>query len=143
MKNVRHIGIVVSNLQKSLEFYEKLLGLKIKVQAFEEGNYIDAMLGQTNVRVTTVKMLADDGQTLIELLKFWHPEVKKEPAPPMFKIGPTHVAFTVDNLELTCHRLAAARVPFVSSIVTAPSGKAKAVFCRDPDGTLIELVEEL
>lgn len=143
MKAVRHTGIVVNNLQKSLKFYRDLLGLKVKTRAVEFGNYIDRMNGKNAIRVTTVKMSADNGPTLVELLKFDMPKVKSKKAPGPFKIGPTHLAFTVDNLEKVYQKLLANGVHFNCPPVTPPNGKAKATFCKDPDGALIELVEEL
>lgn len=143
MKTVRHFGIVVSNLQKSLEFYKDLLGLKVKIQAVEFGNYIDQLNGKPAILVTTVKMSADDGPTLIELLKFERPEIKSEKATGPFKIGPTHIAFTVENLEKIYKKFSANGVHFNCPPIIPPNSKAKVTFCKDPDGTLIELVEEL
>ncbi len=143
MKGVRHTGIVVSDLKKSLYFYQDLLGLKVKIRADEFGNHIDQMNGKTGILVTTVKMLADDGPTLIELLKFERPEIKSEKAIGPFKIGPTHIAFTVDNLEELYKKLLANGVHFNCPPLIPPNGKVKVTFCKDPDGTLVELVEEL
>ena len=143
MKTVRHIGIVVNDLKKSMHFYGDLLGLKVKIQAVESGDYIDQLNEGTAILVTTVKMSADNGPTLVELLKFDMPKVKSEKTPGPFEIGPTHVAFTVDNLDEIYERLSAANVLFNCKPLVAPGGKAKVTFCHDPDGTLIELVEEL
>ena len=72
VRNVRHFGIVVSNVERSLRFYRDLLGLKIVTIAEESGSYIDNMLALSNVVVKTVKMSAQEGGTLLELLEF-HP----------------------------------------------------------------------
>lgn len=143
MKSIRHAGIVVNDLEKSLKFYRDLLGLKVKTRAVELGDYIDQMNGKTGILVTTVKMSADEGSTLVELLKFDWPEVKPEKATGPFKIGPTHIAFTVANLEEVYRDLLANGVHFNCPPIIPPNGKAKVTFCQDPDGTLIELVEEL
>ena len=37
IKNIRHTGIVVKNLNKSLNFYKNLLGFKIKKRMIESG----------------------------------------------------------------------------------------------------------
>ena len=65
---VRHFGIVVSNMERSLEFYRDLLGLKIERSMNESGSFLDNMLNLENVKVKTVKMSAPNGITLIELL---------------------------------------------------------------------------
>jgi len=130
-------------MEKSLEFYRDLLDLKVKMRAVEFGDYIDQMNGRAAILVTTVKMSADDGPTLIELLKFERPKVKSEKATGPFKIGPTHIAFTVENLEGLYKKLSANKVHFNCPSIIPPNGKAKVTFCKDPDGTLVELVEEL
>ena len=44
IKDVRHIGIVVNDMDISLKFYKDLLGLKIKSLAEEEGEFLDNMI---------------------------------------------------------------------------------------------------
>ena len=67
MKAVRHTGIVVSDLEKAINFYVDLLGLNVTRESEESGEYIDKILGLKNARLTTVKMAAEDGN-LVELL---------------------------------------------------------------------------
>ena len=70
IKEVRHFGIVVSNLEKSLKFYRDLLGLKILTNMNESGEFIDNILSLNNIQVKTVKMESMGGGTLIELLEY-------------------------------------------------------------------------
>ncbi len=142
MAGIRHTGIVVSDLDKSLGFYQDLLGLRIVKRMDESGEYIDNMCALKGVKVTTVKMAADDGD-LIELLYFHsHPMLaaRKEG---MNRIGVSHVAFTVDDLGAEYERLQAKGVAFNAPPQNSPDGYAKVTFCKDPDGNLIELVEVL
>lgn len=142
MKHIRHTGIVVTNLKKSLHFYQDLLGLRIVKRMNESSDYIDKISGLSNVRVTTVKMSAKDGN-LIELL-YYHSHPRNAPAKKeIYDIGISHVAFTVENLDKEYKRLSKANVQFNSSPEVSPDGYAKVVFCKDPDGNLIELVQVL
>jgi len=142
MKNIRHFGIVVTDIEKSLEFYRDTLGFKIKIDALEEGKFIDAILGLKGVKVRTVKMAADDGN-LIELLWYQSHKGKKIENKEIFDIGASHPAFTVENLDDEYKRLKEKGVKFIFSPQISPNGKAKVAFCYDPDGVPIELVEEL
>ena len=54
--NLRHVGIVVSNMEQSLVFYRDLLGFSIIKDQIERGKYIDIFLGLKNVKGRTVKM---------------------------------------------------------------------------------------
>src|SRR3989344_967420 len=141
IKAIRHTGIVVSDLDKSLHFYRDLLGFEIVKDKLESGNYIDSVLSLKNASVRTIKMKAPDGN-LIELLYFKsHP--KKPENTYITGLGCSHIAFTVDNVEKEYKRLLGEGIKFNSSPEASPDGYAKVVFCRDPKGAWIELVEVL
>ena len=142
MKAIRHIGIVVRDLEKMLHFYGDLLGLKVVKDQDELGNYIDIIVGLKNTMIRTVKMEADDG-SLIELLYFQsHPQVDFNEKK-LCNLGISHIAFTVKNLDLEYQRLLKAGVEFISSPQKSTDGFAKVVFCKDLESNFIELVEEL
>jgi catechol 2,3-dioxygenase-like lactoylglutathione lyase family enzyme len=142
MKAIRHIGIVVSDLDKALYFYRDLLGLKIVKDMNETGTYIDNISALKGVQVRTVKMAAEDGN-LIELLCYSsHPD-SPDKKRPINQIGCSHVAFTVENLDEEYNRLAQAGIQFNAPPQHSPDGYAKVTFCMDPDGSHIELVEVL
>ena len=71
--NLRHIGIVTKNLEKSLEFYRDLLGFKIKTEAFENKNFIDHILNLKNTSLKTVKLI-DNNAGIIEFLSYDNPK---------------------------------------------------------------------
>ena len=68
MKGLRHTGIVVKDLETALHFYRDLLGFKIVRKMEESGKYIDMICGMKNIKITTVKLAADDNN-LIELCR--------------------------------------------------------------------------
>jgi len=141
IKDIRHTGIVVSDLEASLHFYRDLLGFQIVKQMEESGNYIDNILSLHDTKVTTVKMAAPDGQK-IELLKYCsHPREQK--LREICDIGIVHIAFTVEDLNRECDRLKGKGVLFNTPPQLSPDGYAKVTFCRAPEGTFIELVEVL
>jgi catechol 2,3-dioxygenase-like lactoylglutathione lyase family enzyme len=138
---VRHVGVVVSDMERSLQFYRELLGLSVVKDMEEYGQYADTLLGLPRVRVRTVKLAALGGPTLIELLHFRSHPRSAPAAREVCAVGPTHVALTVTDVDDVYLRLTGKHVPFVAPPQRSPDGYAKVTFCRDPDGTLIELVE--
>lgn len=142
IKNIRHAGIVVTDLDSALRFYRDLLGFRETKRLDESGQHIDSMLQLRNARVATVKLAAPDGNQ-IELLQFHSHPRKPGSDAESCAIGITHIAFTVENLEHAHRRLSAAGVRFNAPPQMSPDGYAKVTFCRDPDGNLIELVEVL
>ena len=126
-------------MENSLKFYRDLLGLKIIRDMDEHGAYIDNMLSLDDAQVRTVKLSADVGNTLIELLDFKSHndnEIRN-----FYTIGASHVALTVDNLEELYKTLSKNNVKFNAPPQKSPDGLVKVTFCNDPDGTPIELVE--
>ena len=142
MKAIRHTGIVVSDLERALQFYVELLGLKVTTRKDESGEFIDKILGLKSVTVTTVKMAAGDGN-LIELLYYHSYPKKTVGSREICETGFSHIAFTVENADAEYERLSKAGVPFNSPPQKSPDGYAKVTFCRDSEGNLIELVELL
>ncbi len=141
IKNIRHTGIVVIDLEASLYFYRDLLGFQIVKQMEEMGHYIDNILSLRNVNVTTIKITSPSGQ-MIELLKY-HSHNAEQKKREICEIGISHIAFTVDDLDTEYRRLENEGIQFNSSPQLSPDGYAKVAFCRAPEGTLIELVEVL
>ena len=143
MKSVRHFGIVVTDMEKSLKFYRDLLGLRIKIDALEKGPFIDAISDLKNIKVRTVKMNADEGNALIELLCYESHKRERKENNEIPNIGASHPAFTVNDIDYEYKKLKEKGVKFNCLPQVSPNGKAKVTFCEDPDGVLVELVEEL
>ena len=140
LTEVRHIGIVVKNIENSLKFYRDLLGLQIQRAMNESGEYIDNMLGFKDVKVKTVKMSAPNGLTLVELLEFDVPKGSDLPRH-VNDLGTSHVAFTVSNIDEIYSKLKQSGIKFNASPQLSPDGYAKVTFCLDPDNIPVELVE--
>lgn len=139
---IRHTGLVVTDLPKALEFWCGLLGFAVSRQMDESGPHIDAMMGLKDVRVTTAKLSAPDGN-LLELLKFHsHPDKPEWQGSP-YSTGLTHIALTVRNLDEAYGRLQDAGVRFSAKPQFSPDGRAKVIYAQGPEGVLLELVEEL
>lgn len=140
--NTRHVGFVVRDLKRSILFYESL-GLKVWRHEEESGTYIDTVVGISNVHIEWAKMRCSD-QSMIELLQYLsHPDQSQKINSQSNRLGCSHVAFTVQNIEETCSRVLELGGTIVNKPSLAPSGSVKVVYCHDPDGILIEIVEEI
>lgn len=139
---IRHTGLVVADLEKALYFWRDLLGFRVEKRIDESGPHIDAMMGLKDVRVTTVKMTAPEGG-MIELLHFQsHPDIPSWLGQP-YSTGFTHVAMTVSNLDEAYEKLAKAGAVFNAPPQYSPDGAVKVIYCKGPEGVLLELVERL
>jgi catechol 2,3-dioxygenase-like lactoylglutathione lyase family enzyme len=97
-------------------------------------------------RVTGASLLLQHASApvVIDLLQWLEPH---DPAPPhshLYHLGIARIAFATDDLDGDKARLEAAGVEFLSAPATLPadSGMSARFVCfRDPDGTVLELVE--
>ena len=144
IRNIRHTGIVTDDLKASLYFYKNLLGFKIKKRMIESGLVTDKISGLKNVRVETIKLYKKNIKQLIELLYYHsHKRSNNHKNHKIPKIGISHISFTVKNIKKTYEKLQKKKIEFITSPKVSDDKKVKLTFCRAPEGTLIELVEEL
>ena len=129
-------------MEAALGFYRDLLGLDVVVHLVEEGDYIDRLNGVAGARLDVYKLAAGEDDFVVELIEVTsHPEA---PERRVFEaIGASHVAFQVSEIDSLYRRLDAAGVSTVSAPQTSPYDPVKTMFCRDPDGTLVQFVEFL
>jgi lactoylglutathione lyase len=122
-----HTMLRVFDLEKSLDFYARLLGMKVlRQKKVPEGRYTLAFVGYGD----------ESGNTVIELTYNWD---QKEP----YAIGTAfgHLAIGVADAYAACAALAKEGVK-----VTRPAGPVKfgttvIAFIEDPDGYKIELIQ--
>lgn len=142
---VNHVNIVVSDMERSLAFYVRLLGMRVTFEAELEGDWIAAVTGLAGVTARCVFCEPPAGEVRFELLEYRRPAGAASPADTLPNTpGLRHVALEVDDLPGWHARLAAAGVRFLSGPVTVPFAVAgpyrkRLCYLLDPDGTLIEL----
>ncbi len=139
---IRHVGIVVQDLPASEAFWCGLMGFVVQRRMEESRPFIDVVLGMQDVRLTTVKLAAPDGN-LIELLKFHSHADGEAWAGAFTSTGLTHVAFTVTDLPAMYSRLRKSGLRFNTPPQQSADGRALVAFCVGPEGIVLELVEEL
>ena len=138
---LRHIGITVTDIDKSLTLYRDIFNFKITWDQIEQGPFIDYLSGIENIKVRTVK-LKDSSNNMIELLQYIsHPE--KNNFDMITRVGCSHFALTVNNIDKLYKQLIDFGLKFNHTPEISVDGNAKVAFCRDFDNVLIELVEEL
>ena len=143
LKNIRHIGIVTENLKKSLWFYEKVLGFKKKVSMVEYGKITDRLTNLKKTVINTVKLKSPKSEVMIELLEFKKKNKDNKKNYNISRSGTSHFAITINNIDRNYKSLRKKGISFVCKPLFSNDKKVKLTFCRAPEGTLIEMVEEL
>ncbi len=136
-----HIGICVSDWERSLRFYRDALGFKHLSELQLAGEPSATLLQLDNVELRAI-YLERDG-TRIELLHYPTPGHQGDGRPRrMNQLGLTHLSLRVDNLVQTLETLKQAGAQVLEEThIDIPGLEAAAVFITDPDGTRIELVQ--
>lgn len=136
-----HVGICVTDLERSLRFYRDGLGFTYRSELRVQGEPTDTLLRLHGVDLRAV-YLERDG-TRIELLHYAAPTAIGDDAPrAMNRRGLTHLSLRVDNLAQTVAALRAVGARSLEDThIDIPEFGAGAIFLTDPDGTLIELVQ--
>ena len=140
--SIRHIGIVVNDLEESLKFWQDLMHFNIVTSAEEKGEHLDRILELENVVVKTIKLASYSGE-IVELLKFpSHPDSghwnRKT-----YSTGLTHIAVTVEDINLLVSKLRAQNFRIHSDPKMSPDGKVLFTYFRGPENLIIEAVEVL
>ena len=141
MIGVRHVGLVVEDLEAMLAFYRDALGLTISSRAEESGPFVETLLALPGTSLTTVKLKGDSGPTLVEFLHYRRPAGPERRPLAVNTPGPTHIAFTVERIDELYARLSSQGIRFNAPPLLSADGRAKAAYCRDPEGNYVELVE--
>ncbi len=130
-----HVGQVVTDLDRSKRFYCELLGFTLEREITPPDESSAQLLSLAPPLGMTAAYLVRDGLVL-ELLHFAAPG-RTEPFRPrtMAEPGLTHISLAVDDIAAVC-----ARIGEFGGGVVESSNIGSAVFVRDPDGQLLELL---
>jgi len=142
IRGVRHAGIVTNNLEKMAEFYRSL-GFIDENRAIETGLFIDQVVQLDNVEVEWIKLRSPDG-FLLELLQYHsHPQQYYGAQAKSNDLGCSHMALTVGDISAVCQHIRKTGGTVNREPAISLDGKVKVAYCHDPEGVLIEIVEEL
>ncbi|MGD0393646.1 MAG: VOC family protein [Acidimicrobiales bacterium] len=137
-----HLGICVSDLDRSLRFYCEGLGFE-QVASHRVGEEFAALMELEGVAVES-RLLARDGVT-IELLGYDSPEYTGDgDRRPMNQLGLTHLSLRVDDVDAVASAiegLGGSVVRDTRTTLDLTGARLDFLYCTDPDGVRIELMD--
>ena len=139
VQRLTHLGICVSDLERSVGFYRDVLGF-VEAGRFEPDPASTSRLLEIDCTLRAVYLERDGWR--IELLHYPDPGSTGSSEPrPMNQLGMTHLSFRVENIDRVLEKLEAAggRV-LEGSVLAIGDGGAKALMAVDPDGTRLEII---
>ena len=137
-----HVGICVSDWKRSLAFYHDVLGFRYVNELEVKGEPSETLLRLKRVDLRAIYLEREGVR--IELLHYVSPGHRGERTPrPMNQLGLTHLSLRVDDLDALLEELRRAGVHVLEQTrIDIEEAHTRAIFIADPDGTLIELVEQ-
>lgn len=151
-----HLNIVCTDLDKSVKFYRDILGGKVlyddwTMTTVDRG--IDTgpagrVLGLGEAvqwRAAYIRFGEDPRGTAIDLLQWIKPASTGKPYDRMNNVGIPRIALNCDDVEKAYKDMKVKGVKFVSSPqvldMKRGRGPSKVVAAKDPDGVVIELIQ--
>lgn len=139
--SIHHHGIVVEDLEEAVAFYVEHFDLEEEYRITAEPDGFGGLLGVDRPAPAEIAFLRDDAGMRVELEEHESAgRVVDDIADPT-DVGYAHLCFEVEDVDVAYEELAAAGVEFVSPPGTATDSGAHIVYCRDPSGNLLELIE--
>ena len=146
--HISHFGLGVRDVEKSRASYENVFGFEFDTEIQAEGPYVAQLMRlPTPCRVRAV-LLVKDGFTL-ELLHTAEPGMKERSERVLNEPGLTHLNMRVtDAAEIRQKVVKWGGTIVEDSVLPAMSGPeygaySEAMYVRDPDGQLIEVVPDV
>ena len=131
---IYHVGLTVSDLERSIAFYRDVLGLEFQGEIFMEGEETDKMFRRVNCKARVAYL---NGSKAVE-------------APPveLIQFVNNEVCFYTDDIDSAYKHLVDNNVECLSEpqyfdFRADGFGESRAFYFRDPDGIILEMMQPL
>ena len=133
---IYHVGLTVSDLDRSIAFYRDILGLEFQGEIFMKGKETDKMFRKENCKAPPV-----------ELIQFVDSEIHKVKSD-LFTTSISEVCFYTDDIDSVYKTLVENHVECLSEpqyfdFRADGFGESRAFYFRDPDGIILEMMQPL
>ncbi|WP_249660206.1 VOC family protein [Lysinibacillus fusiformis] len=137
-----HVSINVNDLSEAKAFFLEL-GLEVKAEWELEGEQLSRIVGLNHAKTACVGLGMPDGQTWIELVKFYSPTGEKDIQQPLANtLGIRHICFNVEDIEGIIAKLKK-RGTEIFSEIQQYEDSYKLCYVRGPEGIILELGEKI
>jgi catechol 2,3-dioxygenase-like lactoylglutathione lyase family enzyme len=133
-----HTSFTVSDVDRSVDFYTKVLGFKEEIRFDVDGEGISRIVGfpDSHLKIVFVSL----GEFRIELIEYVSPAGEKVDTATN-NVGSAHIAFWTDDVDKTYDELKAQGVKFIASPGRSKPGRPRVAYFVDPDDNTLEIVE--
>jgi len=133
---LEHVGLSVSDLERSLAFYRDFIGMKVVLEVDFLDGRIEKITGICGAKCKVVHLKL--GNTVLELFQYYSPVGK--PIPPgqlQCDNGFTHIGFSVTDIHMHVEQLKRQGIRMLGDLTEIRPG-AWVVYFHGPDGEVCE-----
>jgi catechol 2,3-dioxygenase-like lactoylglutathione lyase family enzyme len=139
---MNHMSFTVSNLEKSIEFYQKILGLELVNKSERDIEFSEKVTGIQGAKLVIAYLKTSN--CAVELIQYLSPQGIRLDTKTC-NIGSAHVCFIVAEFQKMVGKLKENNVRFSGKPTIIPAGpnKGKAVlYFEDNDSNTIEIISK-
>ena len=140
---MNHTGVVVTDIEKALQFYCEGIGLELRFHVEAGGAELSQLLGYDAVQVKAAFVGGIDGHS-VEIIEYLSPKTEVRDASEQHKrnaTGAAHISFNVTDMDAIIERLVHMGAVLNNQPVALMDGY-RSVYLQDPWGNWIELDED-
>lgn len=138
---LENVGIAVRDIDQAIAFFTDL-GLAVIGRDTISGDWADTAVGLDGNHAHIAMLQTPDGQGVLELFEYLHPEAVETPPTLPNEIGMHRVAFSVDDLDEALEIAARHGCHPLRGVATYQD-VYKLTYVRGPSGILVMLAEAL
>ena len=147
--DVLHFSFTVSDIDRSIDWYTRVLGLELVHRQHQENPYTEALVGIPGavLEVAQFRLPGLDPRYsthVLELIEYSAQRDEADHGLPTNRVGVAHLALLVDDIHARYERMAAEGVRFRNPPVQITAGANAggwACYLHDPDGITLELLQ--
>ena len=138
-----HTSFTVSDLDRSLAFFQEALGFRVTSKAPRDPRAIEQIVGVAGADIMVAYVRGPDHS--LELIQYLAPADRGRVHSRPCDVGFAHIAFDVDDIDAAIAAAARHEVRPVGQVYTVdkgPNSGNRVCYLRDADGVTIEFIEK-
>lgn len=146
---IYHVGLTVSDLDRSVIFYRDILGLEFQGEILMVGEETDKMFHKKNCKARVAYLNGSKNMETppVELIQFVDDAVNNVQSD-LFTTSISELCFYTDDIDLVYKNLIENNIECLSEpqyfdFTAQGFGKSKAFYFKDPDGIILEMMQPL
>lgn len=136
INGLEHVGLSVSNMERSLAFYRDFIGMKVILEVDFSDERMERIIGIRGAKCKIVHLKL--GDTILELFQYYNPV--GEPVSPKQRQcdnGLTHIGFSVTDINVHVRQLKERGAKLLGELTEVRPG-AWVLYFYGPDGEVCE-----